>query len=128
MKKFMWVFVLALVIGVSSVAFAQMEKMAKDVTSPAVNAIAATAEVAVPANAAQAQPVDAGNKVCPVSGDAIPADSNVTYVYNGKIYHFCCAGCVAPFKQDPEKYIKALEEKEETPAEEKSETGKDDTD
>jgi hypothetical protein len=23
--------------------------------------------------------------------------------------YFCCAGCIAPFKKDPEKYIKQLE-------------------
>ena len=53
---------------------------------------------------------DVGNKICPVTGEKIPANSNITYEYKGKIYHFCCAGCPEEFKKDPEKYIKKIEE------------------
>ena len=52
--------------------------------------------------------VDAGNKVCPVTGEQV--DPNVTYEYQGKIYHFCCSGCIAPFQKDPQKYIKKIKE------------------
>jgi len=50
------------------------------------------------------------NKVCPVTGDKISVDTNVTYEYEGKIYNFCCAGCIEEFKKDPVKYIKKIEE------------------
>ena len=56
------------------------------------------------------QLVDAGNKVCPVSGDKIDEKLKATYEYEGKIYNFCCAMCIDEFKKDPEKYIKKVEE------------------
>ena len=28
-----------------------------------------------------------------------------TYEYEGKIYNFCCAGCIDEFKKEPQKYI-----------------------
>ena len=34
----------------------------------------------------------------------------IQHEYEGKIYDFCCAGCVGAFKKDPEKYIKIIEE------------------
>lgn len=57
---------------------------------------------------ANVQAVDAGNKICPVSGEKI--DEKATYEYQGKIYHFCCSSCIEDFKKDPEKYIKKVEE------------------
>lgn len=57
---------------------------------------------------ASVQAVDAGNKICPVSGEKI--DEKATYEYQGKIYHFCCSSCLEDFKKDPEKYIKKVEE------------------
>ena len=56
----------------------------------------------------EAAAVDVGNKVCPVTGDNIKPKSNITYEYQGKIYHFCCPMCVPEFKKDPEKYIKKM--------------------
>jgi len=56
------------------------------------------------------QPVDAGNKFCPVSGRPIGVmGPGVTQEYNGKIYHLCCGGCIATFQSDPEKYSKIAE-------------------
>lgn len=55
---------------------------------------------------------DAGNTVCPVTGD--PVNKNISYVYKGTRYYFCCPMCIEPFKSDPEKYIakmKAAEKK-----------------
>ena len=49
---------------------------------------------------------DAGNTVCPVTGEAVSSD--VSCVYAGKKYHFCCAGCVPAFEKNPEKYIKKM--------------------
>ena len=46
---------------------------------------------------------DAGNTVCPVTGD--PVNKDISYVYKGTRYYFCCPMCIEPFKNDPEKYI-----------------------
>ncbi len=35
-------------------------------------------------------------------------DKNVHTEYKGKKVYFCCAGCIAGFKEDPEKYIAKL--------------------
>ena len=58
-----------------------------------------------------------GNKICPVSGDKIPAPGEkgamgeaVKYEYNGKIYNLCCKMCVKDFKKNPEKYSKIAED------------------
>ena len=68
--------------------------------------------------------VAVGNKVCPVSGDKIPAPGEesamgepVQYEYNGKIYNLCCKMCVKDFKKDPEKYSKIAEEEVKTKGE-----------
>ena len=50
-------------------------------------------------------------EVCPVTGEKADP-KGVSYEYKGKVYHFCCASCVADFKKDPEKYIKKMKEKE----------------
>ena len=65
-----------------------------------------------------AKAVEVGNKICPVSGDKIPApgengtmgDEPVKYEYNGKIYNLCCQMCVKDFKKNPEKYSKIAED------------------
>ena len=62
--------------------------------------------------------VEVGNKICPVSGDKIPApgekgtmgDEPVKYEYNGKIYNLCCPMCIKDFKKNPEKYSKIAED------------------
>lgn len=51
--------------------------------------------------------VDVGNTKCPIMGD--DADKEVTYTHEGKTYHFCCKDCIATFKKNPDKYIKAME-------------------
>lgn len=51
-----------------------------------------------------------GNKICPVSGQAIHEKTKATYNYKVKTYNFCCATCVDDFKKGPEKYIKKIEE------------------
>lgn len=53
---------------------------------------------------------DAGNKICPVSGEKIDEKMKATYEYKSKIYNFCCSMCIDMFKKDPEKYIKKVEE------------------
>jgi len=48
-----------------------------------------------------------GNKVvCPVMGTVFKADKKTTFhKYDGKIYYFCCPGCVDKFKANPKKYM-----------------------
>ena len=58
--------------------------------------------------------------VCPVLGNKINKD--VYTDYQGKRVYFCCAGCEAPFKKNPEKYLKKMEEQGVTP--EKTPAGK----
>ncbi|MGE0269405.1 MAG: hypothetical protein AB7S78_13225 [Candidatus Omnitrophota bacterium] len=63
-------------------------------------------EAAVPSQA-----VEAGNKICPVSGEEIGSmGEGIKVEYNGVIYNLCCPGCESPFLKDPEKYIKIVEE------------------
>jgi YHS domain-containing protein len=52
--------------------------------------------------AADAKPV---NTKCLVTGDDI--DPNITVVYDGVTYGFCCKDCVKAFNKNPEKYISA---------------------
>ena len=66
---------------------------------------------------ANSKAVEVGNKICPVSGDKIPAPGEkgemgetIKYEYNGKIYNLCCTMCVKDFKKNPEKYSKIAEE------------------
>ncbi len=52
-----------------------------------------------------------GNKmICPVMGNTfqITRDTPKTE-YEGKIYFFCCSGCIQPFESEPEKYISEKE-------------------
>ena len=62
--------------------------------------------------------VDAGNTICPVSGEKVPAPGEksamggpATYEYHGKIYHLCCPMCIKDFKKNPEKYSAIADKK-----------------
>ena len=50
---------------------------------------------------------------CPVLAGNI--DKNVYTDYQGKRIYFCCQGCDAEFKKNPEKYMKKLQEEGVTP-------------
>jgi len=67
------------------------------------------------------EPVDAGNKICPVSGEKIDQNLKVTHEHEGKVYNFCCASCIDEFKKDPDKYIKKVDEELKSESEAKSE-------
>jgi len=54
--------------------------------------------------------VNAGNKICPVRGEKIDEKTKATCEYEGKIYNFCCPVCIEEFNNNPEKYIKKIEE------------------
>ncbi len=51
--------------------------------------------------------LQAWNAVCPVRGEDIDPEGTKVQ-YNGKVYAFCCSGCISKFKKDPEKYSKNL--------------------
>jgi YHS domain-containing protein len=51
--------------------------------------------------------------VCPVSGEEIGKDTQITYEFKGKTYRFCCPDCAEMFKKDPEKYIDKMKEQDE---------------
>jgi YHS domain-containing protein len=46
--------------------------------------------------------------LCPVLGGNI--DQNVYADHQGNRIYFCCQGCDAEFRQNPEKYMKKLQE------------------
>jgi YHS domain-containing protein len=52
------------------------------------------------------QPTKPVNKFCAVEQEH-EADAKVTYLYKGKLFAFCCEGCIDEFKKDPEKYKNA---------------------
>ncbi len=57
----------------------------------------------------KSEAVNAGNKICPVMGEKIDEKTKATYEYEGKVYNFCCPGCIDEFKKDPGMYIKKIE-------------------
>ena len=67
----------------------------------------------LPAFAAE-KAVDAGNKLCPISGEPVSGTSFVEY--QGKRYGLCCPGCKQMFLADPEKHIAEMEAKEKAAA------------
>jgi YHS domain-containing protein len=67
-------------------------------------ALALTAFVAGGLWAADPKP----QTTCPVLGGNV--DKNVYADYQGKRIYFCCSGCDAEFKKNPEKYMKKLQE------------------
>lgn len=48
-----------------------------------------------------------GQILCPVMGNKINKDFHADY--KGKRIYFCCQGCIEPFNNEPEKYMKILE-------------------
>jgi YHS domain-containing protein len=67
------------------------------------------------------QKVEVNQTICPVMGGEI--NKEVYADYNGKRIYFCCQDCLSTFKNDPEKYMKKLEDEgvtlENTPEQEK---------
>jgi YHS domain-containing protein len=116
MKAKVVVLTIAAVFSVTGLALAKMKAVVpvKEV-KPAV----APVQAAAPAKAVeeaktveQAKPVLVGNKVCPVSGTAIPAKElgTVTVEYKGMVYNLCCSGCKDQFLADPEKFSKIAQD------------------
>jgi len=86
-------------------------------------------DVSSDSGGAAVEPTNAGNPdeipgqaLCPVMGGKI--NKAIFTDYKGKRIYFCCPPCVKTFESDPEKYMKALEEMENNPAQAPSESGK----
>ena len=101
MKSKLLILILAILFAPAGYVFAQ-EGMKHDESTKATTA---------------SKSEEVGNKICPVSGDKIPAPGEkgemgeaVKYEYNGKIYNLCCKMCIKDFKKNPEKYSKIAEE------------------
>ena len=58
---------------------------------------------------ANSSDVEVVNKNCPVMGKIIGEKNAVKIKHEGKVYNFCCAGCISTFKKDPKKYIEKIE-------------------
>jgi YHS domain-containing protein len=66
-----------------------------------------------PAAAAPPDPPATAQTKCPVLGGNI--DKQVFADYKGQRIYFCCRGCDAEFKNNPEKYVQKLKEQGVTP-------------
>ncbi len=63
-------------------------------------------EPAAPPESEEVASAEIEQTICPVMKGAIK--KSVFTEYNGKKVYFCCAGCIAKFKAEPEKYIAKL--------------------
>ena len=70
-------------------------------------AIAIVAAFAVAATSLAGEKAAPEQKFCPVKKGEIKKDVFVDH--EGQRVYFCCKGCIAKFKEDPEKYMKKLE-------------------
>jgi YHS domain-containing protein len=48
------------------------------------------------------------NDTCPVLGNKVTSDTPYKLNYMGKTIGFCCAGCPAAFKKNPDKYAAGI--------------------
>ena len=71
-------------------------------------------EPAVDAPAAEVVDAVENQQYCPVM-DGMEIDRSIYVDHDGKRVYFCCAGCVAAFEADPEKYMEKLHEMHEDP-------------
>lgn len=50
--------------------------------------------------------VDTGNALCPISEDEV--NPEVSAVFEGKKYYFCCKSCLKKFEKNPQKYLAGM--------------------
>ncbi len=68
-------------------------------------------EVAATEVPATDEPVEVGNKICPVSGEKVGGMGDIVkQEHNGKVYNLCCAMCAKDFSKDPEKFAKIADD------------------
>jgi YHS domain-containing protein len=75
--------------------------------APTTEPVQAAAAPGAPAPDAAAG-TEIAQKTCPVTGD--PIDPKVYTDYNERRVYFCCSACEAPFKKDPAKYLKIVDD------------------
>ncbi len=103
MNKIIMVLIVTLVLfGINTPSFAMMCDMGSG---------SSNGEAHAESTEKGSKATDAGNRICPVTGEKIDESQKVAYEYKGKIYNFCCSMCIPKFKKDPEKYIKNITEK-----------------
>ncbi len=111
MFKRIWAILIAgvFIFGINKLSFAQTESIEHKHEDEHIEE-EATAETGLEEGA-----VEVGNKICPVSGQKVKEEDigKFQVEYEGKIYNLCCKMCLKDFKNDPEKYIRKLEELEE---------------
>lgn len=96
----------ALILLTGTTAFAQM---AHEHGSSAQTTVTPTQPSAEPAAPVETRVVNAGNKTCPITGEAVNGTDFVTY--KGVRYGLCCAACKEQFLKEPEKFIQKLRDK-----------------
>ena len=79
--------------------------------------------------ATQPTPDDYPLKTCVVSGEALEAGEFVTYTHRqpgkpDREVRFCCEGCIEDFRQDPEKFLKKLDDAKAAAAKDTKNAGK----
>lgn len=47
--------------------------------------------------------ISSKDPVCGMEED--PKNAGATFEYKGTLYPFCCSGCMARFRENPEKYL-----------------------
>jgi YHS domain-containing protein len=62
---------------------------------------------------AAAAPQPQSQATCPVLGGKI--NKEIYTDYKGQRIYFCCAGCIADFKKNPDKYLQKMKEQGVTP-------------
>ena len=106
-RKFIFTGIVLFMFGLAISSFAEIESAEHHSSGDKQNAPAPAIQTNV---SSTSQVQNAGNKICPVMGNPIVEDAKLTYEYEGKIYNFCCEGCIEEFKVNPAKYIKIIEE------------------
>ena len=55
------------------------------------------------------EPIEVGNKICPVDGKMIEEGKEHKVQYNGQILNLCSAECEKEFFKNPESYVEKME-------------------
>jgi YHS domain-containing protein len=97
-------------------------KKVKSISLALVVAAAMAVSVATTGIAAPPAAQPQTQTTCPVLGGNI--NKNIYVDYQGQRIYFCCEGCIAEFKKNPEKYLEKLKEAGVTPEAVPGATGK----
>jgi YHS domain-containing protein len=113
-KKFLFLFTVMFIVGMSKISFAMMcgsnSEHGEHGQAAQSNDNGHSREAMSETKFSSEKAIDAGNKICPVSGEKIDENSKTVYEYDGKIYNFCCPSCIDAFKKAPDKYIEKVDE------------------